>query len=477
MTGEKHSAAADGLPEDGVSSYPASDQQMATYRQAHDALAQFSAPILIRSDDPHARLYVASFDGTGNDAIKDPEHRTNVSKIHDAITQGNDPRIKSEYLEGPGTQSDMLSRVWDGATGYTYDRRTEEMYRRFIEQAARWKAADPQAEIRVVETGFSRGAEQAAGFARLVHERGIQDPTGAIYTRTSDGLIASAQYTKPPIVPPGQVAQVEALFDPVNTGRPEDRDRRPPPSVISGFQIIAEDERRNKFKSDHIIDPGPSPDGRFLGVTVAGAHSDIGGSYHRDGLAIRSNNLMIDYLNGLSDKPFLQKGIEPDDPSRNVVHRSEEGMLIYRLDRKVDRNTPAGYNELLVPKRDSNKVADPYNAEPRDEALSNRFERQTVREGAQAQKLADTSAQPLTGRSNTNDMFETLYAAAANKDDAASRQVAQAYAQSPDGQALLAQGQQANQQLAAQERQAQEANLRAQQQTQAQQGQGPAIQR
>lgn len=92
MTDDKHKAGADGIPQDGVSSYPATDQQMATYRQAHDALAQFSAPILIRSDDSHARLYVASFDGTGNDAVKDPEHRTNVWKIHEAITQGGDSR-------------------------------------------------------------------------------------------------------------------------------------------------------------------------------------------------------------------------------------------------------------------------------------------------------------------------------------------------------------------------------------------------
>ena len=228
MNEEKHKNGHDGVLEDGVSYYPASDAQMRSYQQAQSALSAFNAPILIRSDDPHARLFVASFDGTGNDAINDPEHRTNVFRINDAINRNGDARIHSEYLAGPGTQRDFPSRIWDGATGYTYDRRTEEMYRRFIEQAARWKAADPQADIRIVETGFSRGAEQAAGFARLVHERGIQDPIGAVYTRSGDGLIASVTYTHPPIVPPGQVPQVEALFDAVNTGRTEERDRRTP---------------------------------------------------------------------------------------------------------------------------------------------------------------------------------------------------------------------------------------------------------
>lgn len=474
MSKETHDIGADGVLNDGVSHYEADERKLDTYRDAEQTMGTFSAPILVRSDDPHARLFIAAFDGTGNDAVHDPEHRTNVARIADQVNVQGDDRIVARYLAGPGTQEGFFSRVWDGATGYTYDRRTEEMYRQFIEQADRWIKEDPQAEIRVVSTGFSRGAEQAAGFARLVHERGIQDAEGAKYVIADDGLVVKATYTKEPLVAPGKTPQVEALFDAVNTGRPEDRDRRPPPSVISGFQIIAEDERRNKFKSDHIIDPGLSPDGRFLGVTVAGAHSDIGGSYHRDGLGIRSGNLMIDYLNALSDKPFLQKGIEPDDPRLNVVHRSEEGMLLYRIDRKVDRTTPDGYNELLVPRSDRDRVPDPYNAEPRDEALSAQFERQSVRSGAQTQGLRDVPEHPITVNSSTNDMFEALSAAAANKDDAASRQVAQAYAQSPEGQALLAQGQQANQQIAAQERQAQEASLQAQAQ---QQSQGPAMHR
>ena len=473
MSKEQHEKGSDGVLKDGVSYYAASSSQLHTYDEAASALEGFQAPVLLHSNNSHERLFVAAFDGTGNDKIRDPDHATNVAKIYDQI--GTDSRIRSGYVAGPGTQDYLLPRLWDGMTGATYDARLEQMYDKLVDQAKKWKQEDPEAEIRVVNLGFSRGAEQAAGFARMVHERGIVDPDSRRVEIDERGReeVSYSRY----LASPGQTPQVEALFDAVNTGRPEDRDRRPPPSVISGFQIIAEDERRNKFKSDHIIDPGLSPDGRFLGVTVAGAHSDIGGSYHRDGLGIRSGNLMIDYLNALSDKPFLQKGLEPDDPRLNVVHRSEEGMLLYRIDRKVDRTTPDGYNELLVPRSDRHKVSDPYNAEPRDEALSSRFERQPVHSGAQTQGLLDVPEHPITVGSSTNDMFETLCAAAACGDDATSRQVAQAYAQSPEGQALLAQGQQANQQLAAQERQALEASVQAQQQAQAQQPQGPVMQR
>jgi hypothetical protein len=470
---EKHKQGEDGLLQDGVSYYAADARQLETYVDASRQLASFQAPVLVHASNPHEKLFIASFDGTGNDVVHDPNHATNVAKIHDQVVREGNPNIHSEYVAGPGTQESFIPRIWDGMTGATYDRRLEIMYEQLTIRAKEWKAEDPDAEIRLASIGFSRGAEQAAGFARMVHERGIVDPDSKVITVDQDGR-QRVEYTRH-LVPPGQTAQVEALFDAVNTGRPEDRDRRPPPSVISGFQIIAEDERRNKFKSDHIIDPGLSPDGRFLGVTVAGAHSDVGGSYHRDGLAIRSNNLMIDYLNALSDKPFLQKGIEPDDPRRNVVHRSEEGMLIYRLDRKVDRNTPDGYNELLVPRHERGRVADPYNAEPRDEALNSRFERQPVHNGAQTQGLREAPEHPILVSGSTNDMFEMLCAAAAKKDDAASRQVAQAYAQSPEGRALLAEGQQANQQIAAQERQAQEAAIQAQQQSHAQQAPGPAM--
>ena len=177
-----------------------------------------------------------------------------------------------------------------------------------------------------------------------------------------------------------------------------DKDRRLPPSVISGFQIIAEDERRGTFKVSHIIDPGMTADGRLLAVTVPGAHSDIGGSYHRDGLGARSGNLMADYLNGLSSQPFLQKREESLDQRMNVIHRSEEGMLIYQLGNKVDRLQPEGYVERLVPRHMADMVADPNNAEPRDEVLNARFARQPVTIGSVPGQVAVASmrGQPLT---------------------------------------------------------------------------------
>jgi len=474
MGKDKHKLGDDGILEDGVSTYPADAAKLRTYETASQQLADFKAPVLLQSNDPHQRVFVAAFDGTGNDMLGDPEHATNVAKINQQIQELNvhgDRRIVSGYVAGPGTQDSALPKLVDGMRGYTYERRTEEMYKQFIEQAKDWRREDPDAKISVVSIGFSRGAEQAAGFTRLVDERGIQDPSGAKYKYESDGMIKSATYSKPALEGPGKVAQVEGLFDPVGTGVPQNHDRRPPPSVISGFQIIAEDERRRLFKVDHMIPPGTSGGDRFLGVTVAGAHSDIGGSYHRDGLAARSNNLMVDYLNALSDKPYLQKSVEPDDPRLNVVHRSEEGMALYRF-RPVDRNTPAGYNTVLVPKSQWNGIGDRQSAEPRDEELSAKYTRQNVAIGPKP----EAPGQPIAPKPSTSDQFDALTRAAASKDDAASKQVAQAYAQSNEGQALLAQGQQLNRQQQQQQPQQATPEVAPQaQQPPTQQQQGPTL--
>src|SRR3546814_9743326 len=74
-----------------------------------------------------------------------------------------------------------------------------------------------------------------------------------------------------------------------------------PPSVLSGLQIVARDEKRPLFRSMPIIPDGLSEDRRFVGIAVAGSQSDICGRYKLNGFAIRTFNLVVDYINRLSD--------------------------------------------------------------------------------------------------------------------------------------------------------------------------------
>lgn len=324
---ETHKRGPDGLIQDGVSTYPVSLTDQVIYAQTQEALSQLSEPTLYDGRDPHQRLFIALFDGTGNDAVNDPEHQTNVGGFKKQIEtlQLNDPHVRRGYVEGPGTQKDFAVRTWDGIRGVTYEARMEAMYELLIDQSKKWIEEDPQAKIRVIGTGFSRGADEVAGFSRMVHARGIQDPTSIVH-HSYDG----PSFNGHPLIPPGQIPQAVALFDPVGTGVPQEYNRQLPPSVVSGIQIVARDERRNLFPSTQIIPQGFSEDGRFLGVTVPGAHSDIGGSYHLNGLGVLNGNLMTDYINRLSATPLLEKRPEPQDPRLYVIHRSEEHLVIYR---------------------------------------------------------------------------------------------------------------------------------------------------
>lgn len=458
----------DGILGDGVR-HDVAASHLPIYADGRRQLEPFREPVLIHADNPHERLFIAALDGTGNDAIHDPEHATNVALIARQIEQGGNPNISFGYVPGPGTQQhEPITRVLDGALGYTVDERAEEMYKKLILQAWKWKQQDPDAQIRVASVSFSRGGEEAVLLARLIDERGIQDPSGAKYTYDSHGQIKHVEYTKPALVGPHQVAQAVAMFDPVGTGSAMHMDRRLPPSVISGIQLTALDEHRGLFKSDRIIDPGITPDGRFAGIYVPGAHSDVGGGYNRNGMAIRAGNVTIDYINGLSDVPIMEKQPEPDDPRLNVIHHSQEGMLLYRLAPKINRLEPGGYNELEVSRHQARHVPDAYNAEPRDEVLSGQFERQAMPNGPVPGALQLPHEAP---KSELDQWIDRMYLASQNPDNAVwdktQHETAQAYLRTPDGQQFQQQADSLNgmwdMQLQAQQQVAQQAMQQTQQ--------------
>jgi hypothetical protein len=437
---EHHKVEPDGILGDGVPFDPVAPGSPA-YAHLRQQLAPFQVPVALHANAPHERLYVATFDGTDDDKRHDQAHATNVGLISDQIEglkQAGHPRIAGDYMEGPGTQQyDPLGRLIDGMFGLTLKERAEQMYKFFIEQAKQWERDDPDAKISVASVSFSRGSEVAALFARIVDERGIQNPTGAVYTHGPNGQLKHAKYMSPPLAAPHQVAQGVAMFDPVGTGHALHTDRRLPPSVISGIELIALDEQRSLYKSDHIIDPGITPDGRFAGTYAPGAHGDVGGGEHRNGLAARAGNVVIDYINGFSDEPFLVKSTEPDDPRLNVIHHPEEGKLVYRITPKVDRQEPAGYHELQVPLRMSRRVPDAYNAEPRDEALSRQFERQPM---PNAPLPAPPVQHKASAQSDLDRWIACMYQAARQPDpgiwDQAQRTVVQEYLGSPDGRSF-----------------------------------------
>jgi len=348
MGGQKHA--------DGVKADLADRKQLATYETAQSHLAGFAAPVLLSEGKPEQRLFFAAFDGTGN-SKRDLTKLTNVAHMHEQVKRYADDQVdrhggsslQAGYVEGPGTQDRWFSRLVDKATGRSYEARIEEMYLQFVTQSDRWLKENPDADIRLFVTGFSRGGEQSAGFTRMVEERGIQSPEGAIVRRDKDGLIVPpVAYPSPPLREPGTVIQSVGLFDPVGTGEPKRHDRRPASAVVVGFNIEASLEKRDLFPSTTIIDRGATEDGRFLSVKVAGAHSDIGGGYQRNGLAIMSGNLMIDFFNAHVQPPPLEKRALPDDPGQYVIHRSQNHSPLFGTSH-FDRTGERRIDELLAP--------------------------------------------------------------------------------------------------------------------------------
>ncbi|QDE40915.1 DUF2235 domain-containing protein [Luteibacter pinisoli] len=342
---DEKKVAADGGPIDAGGHNYARPEHLARLKDASDELSRFKAPTFLHAGNPSERLFVVAFDGTGNNKFTDPEHATNVAKISDELEAlaERDSRLSVMYIEGPGTTGSRLERGFDSATGASFAGKIERAYEGLVKQANVWHEDVPEAKIRVQAIGFSRGASQVAGFTNILHERGIPRLSG--FVERDD----SVHYTRY-VASPGTTRQAVGLFDPVATGVPMQFDRRLPSSVVSGFQITAKDEFRASFPSDQIIPPGLSQDGRFLNITVPGAHSDVGGGYLRNGLSIRSGNLMRDYLGAFNETPSLVKEFEPTDTRFNVLHRSVEGQHIFRLDPRVGvRGFPSGTNHVLAP--------------------------------------------------------------------------------------------------------------------------------
>lgn len=312
----------DNKADDAVEHYPASAADLETYKTAQKAMANLSVPLFYQGQNPHDRLYIAALDCDWRAAAKGPDYSSLVWDFHLQIM--NIDSALSKYIRSDYVRTKCVSQDWftlsENDAIKAFDLRIEEMYQKFIEQSERWRIEDKSAEIRLVVFGYSWGAEQAAAFTRLVHERGIRN------SRFVSAEITGVENEF--LVMPGKTPQAVALLEPVGTVL---HDLRLPPSVLSGFMMVAKDERRDLFASVSIIKQGMTDAGHFLSVTVAGSHADVGGGYHRNGLSVRAGNLLVDYLNAFSDTPYLKKSAEPLSPEMNVIHRSEqEGMFLGR---------------------------------------------------------------------------------------------------------------------------------------------------
>lgn len=436
----------------GVDSQLADQQDRESYRRAHERLDQMRIPVLLPKDDPHARLYIAALDGTGNSMVNDdPKSWSVVARVSaqiDHLEKTGVSNIAGGYVEGTFTQEGVLrtpERLLDGRFGHSFDERVETAYFQFCVQAREWLREDPEAKIRMAGIGFSRGAEEVAALERMVHERGIRDPADAKVIRDRDDVIQSIQYAdRPPLVAPGKTIQAALLLEPVATGV-EDEVRHLPGSNINVFEVSAEDERRDLFKDNDHVPPGLSADGRQLNVMVAGAHSDIGNTYAKNGLGALSFNLSAEYLNRLAEVPYLQKQQVPDDLAQYVIHRSDRHMMGLCRTQSYDKD---GVRDKV---NDQSPMPGIQHRDPIDPALAAqvKWRRGPVPSSAPEKPAApkfEQQPQPKPikeeertrgggPRSSTDDLLDRAFSAYMGDDHAMFADVISSYRRSPAGQA------------------------------------------
>jgi len=303
----------------------ATERDLRLFADLRQQLGHLHVPLMQQRSAQQEHLFIALFDGTGQDRQNPRQASSCIAELADQLEERTRSRtIKAvgwDYASGIGTQSFPPARALDGVHPYSWDERIEKMYQSLTRFSADWKRRDPDAQIRVIAVGYSRGAVLVPGFARLVDTYGVAaDPEELRFGRDRHGAI-TVETGLSRLAEPGTVAQAVGLFDPVATGMPRHYDARLPPSVLSGVSLLAADEQRRWFPHHLIIGQQVSADGRFVGAAVPGGHADVGGGNAATGLDVQAFNHMVDYLNTLSEQPLFSHRPVPDDPRAYVVHQ------------------------------------------------------------------------------------------------------------------------------------------------------------
>jgi len=250
----------------GSAVFPVSGQDRLLVMANFEKLALSQPFIQPGPNTPKVRLYQVAFDGTLNDRERVPseEQPTIVAKIAGLI----EAKGKVHYYPGPGMQGESIS-LRDAMLGTSCIEVAEKAFADFKKVADTWRGEDPDVEIRVFVTGFSRGAATARHFMNLVAAR--------------DGGARQAFKKNP--------ARFYALlFDTVSTGQMDRLRLSLPPTLDYLIHFVALDEARPLFKP--VIDVRPEAQGatpitglamgypsRINLVLLPGAHSDIGTAY------------------------------------------------------------------------------------------------------------------------------------------------------------------------------------------------------
>ncbi|WP_288791492.1 putative Ig domain-containing protein [uncultured Chitinibacter sp.] len=248
-------------------------------------------------------VFIVNFDGTNNDksnpSLSGDSNPTNVGLMSDLGEFATSKNVVSRYYPGPGTSDSVWgSAAWPPSVQAEIVSKAELAYRDFQAQVQDWRddKNNPNAEINVAITAFSRGAATAAVFSQMVYEQGVKSVDGQSY-----------------LIEPGRANFAGGiLYDPVTTGF--SGNLALPPTVSNFVQIVANNEYRNLFKSTDMSGPG------ITRIFVDGNHCNIGGGY---------DNGIGAYVLSASAIYFKNLGIQIADVDASRLPTSEAKLPIY----------------------------------------------------------------------------------------------------------------------------------------------------
>lgn len=263
-------------------------------------------------------------DGTGNTTIKD--RGTNVFKLFEAVDLRMQPggeaiRQVAFYDDGVGTEKLKPLKILGGAVGLGLSRNIRDLYREVV------RVYDPGDRIYLF--GFSRGAYTVRALAGLIAHSGILDRDAAgsdaeltrrvklaysefrkCFRRFNvDGDAAAdagaAEFRRKYSIPHEPVIEFVGVWDTVDAlGFPVDEaadfwnavvypfrfpDRRLSRIVKQARHALAVDDERETF---HPVMWEHDP--RVRQVWFAGAHSNVGGGYPKQGMSLVSLRWMME---------------------------------------------------------------------------------------------------------------------------------------------------------------------------------------
>ncbi|MBF0311605.1 MAG: DUF2235 domain-containing protein [Magnetococcales bacterium] len=308
-----------------------------------------------------SKKIILCFDGTCNDPEDADQDRnlrgevkdaniTNILKLHLLLGGGlkNDappaiPNQQSFYFQGVGTYGGIFHRFID----MTIAPKKSDV-RHIIHEARDTLKAVYQPGDQIYLFGFSRGAAIARRFAAIVGKEYIPELNKPNAIRFL-GLFDTVASIGKPHLNLTEYPDDEVVFE----------DNKVSNVVEEALHMLSMDDRRILFFPTLM-----RADPRVTEVWFAGAHSDIGGGYYRDGLSDITLNFLIDELQrrglGLQvRKPeeidydtadMQQVGLQLDDVAidPNPLDKSHQQKLIEHRTVKVDGDARPLVHESAV---------------------------------------------------------------------------------------------------------------------------------